>query len=259
MKILVTGYKGFIGSRIYKELLENKVLYYDDVPFELDGLEINDPFPKKRYDRIYHFGGKTLLRESLSDPMDYFNQNVNFTANLLEKARKDDSAVVFPTSGSAGLSDNPYSKSKYLAEQWVDMYGKIYGLKGKIYRLYNVYGGKKGAIYNFLKAALNNEPINVYNEGTSIRDYVHVDKVVSFIMSFVKDTRMMKIDLGTGIPTSTNELVHIIEDVINYKFKINYSDLSVQEPKYSVSPQHTVYSNLRDGIKRVWEELKCVN
>ena len=258
MKILVTGYKGFIGSKIYREFIEESEFFEEphDKEFVVDGLEINDPFPTKKYDRIYHFGGKTLLRESGKDPFDYFEQNVNFTAKLLEKARKDDSAFIFPTSGSAGKTNNPYSVSKYMAEKWVKMYGEFYGLKGIIFRLYNVYGGQKGAIYNFLKAAYLNKAITVHNYGANIRDYIHIYDIISEITSRTPQETIYEVEVGTGKATSTTELIKTIEEITEHQFEIIYETSPVEEAIYSVSPvKKTIYIPLKKGIEIVIDEV----
>ena len=256
MKILVTGHKGFIGQRVYNAFNNFKDAHLYDDSTEIDGLEINEPFPTKKYDCIYHFGGKTLLRESGKNPLEYFEQNVNFTVKLLEKARKDDSSFVFPTSGSAGKTSNPYSVSKYMAENWIKTYGEFYGLKGIIFRLYNVYGGHKGAVYNFLKAAYENKPIKVYNYGANIRDYIHIYDAVSLIVSKPTQYKMYDFELGTGKATSTTELIKMIEEKTFHRFEIKYTRSRVKEALYSVSPKKILNcTDLKEGIEIVWTNV----
>lgn len=251
MRILVTGYKGFIGSKIYDSLKN-----INDKNINVYGLEISEPFPEVKYDIIYHFGGKTLLRESLKEPHEYFEQNVNFTAKLLEKARKDDSIFIFPTTGSS-KAENPYSISKAISELWIKMYSDLYGIKGALYRLYNVYGGKKGAVYLFLKSAVEGNAITLYNRGENLRDYIYVDDVVNYILHDKHNEKIMVKHVGTGIGTSTLQLVHKIEDFIGHKVEIRYGKSDVKESFYSIASDPVPYStSLEKGIEKVYDLIK---
>ena len=104
MKILVTGYKGFIGRHIFSMLKSEG--------FNVDGIDIGDIVKNDRYDFIIHFGARTLIRNSLEKPYEYFVDGLDLTMRMLEKARKDGSLIVFPTSGSIEEPTNPYSLAK---------------------------------------------------------------------------------------------------------------------------------------------------
>ena len=167
MKILITGDKGFIGTQISQFLYDKKTGY--------TGIDKGDRIPEDRFDIILHFGARTLIRNSLERPYEYFTDNEDFTMQILEKCRHDDSAIVFPTSGSVSLPTNPYSLSKKNGEDWVNMYSKLYGVRSHVLKLFNIYGegSRKGAVYLFSKAASDNMPATVYGDGTHRRDFFH--------------------------------------------------------------------------------------
>ena len=243
-KILVTGYKGFIGSRLYR--------VFKDSGMNVDGLEINDPFPTEKYDKIYHFGGQTLLRESYKNPYMYFKQNEDFTLKLLEKCRQDDSQFFFPSSGSAVKHTNPYSLTKFHAENWINMYAELYGITGRIYRFYNVYGGQKGAVYNFIKASFADESITIYNNGNNVRDYIYIDDVIGYIISHWAKN-MKTVEVGTGIGTPTNELIELIESATKHRFRAKYyEDSPVAEDVITVAKKPVEHHTLlKEGIRNV--------
>lgn len=89
--VLVTGHKGFIGSTVFNYLKENGVV--------VDGFDVGDEFPTKRYDIIVHLAARTLIRNSKLHPYEYFLDGTHLTMRFLEKARLDSAVLVYPTSG----------------------------------------------------------------------------------------------------------------------------------------------------------------
>ena len=71
MKILITGDKGFIGTQISQFLYDKKT--------DFTGIDKGDRIPENRFDIILHFGARTLIRNSLERPYEYFTDNENFT------------------------------------------------------------------------------------------------------------------------------------------------------------------------------------
>ena len=99
MKILLTGHKGFIGTQIYRSL--------QDSGYDIDGVDLGGRRIIKKYDVILHFGARTLIRNSIKAPYEYFQDGLALTVRFLEKARVDNSIFVFPTSGSIDEPTNP--------------------------------------------------------------------------------------------------------------------------------------------------------
>ena len=92
MQILVTDYEGFIVSRILGTLKKSDC--------DIDGIDQGAKVPDTKYDIILHFGARTLIRNSINAPYEYFQDGLALTLKFLEKARLDNSLFVFPTSGS---------------------------------------------------------------------------------------------------------------------------------------------------------------
>ena len=93
-------------------------------------------------DVIYHLAALPRIQPSFVNPNKTFDSNVKGTQNIMEYARKLDIPVVYAGSSSShgDKCANPYTHSKWLGEEVVTMYNKIYNIPTAICRFYNVYG-----------------------------------------------------------------------------------------------------------------------
>lgn len=252
MKILVTGHKGFIGSQIFSTLRDSGT--------EPIGLDMGDPLLEDRYDYIVHMGARTLIRNSVNAPFEYFKDNLGLTLTFLEMARKQDSNIVIPTSGSIQKPSNPYSMSKKQIVEWVNLYRELYGVRVYLLRFYNIYGptSRKGAVYLFTKAAICGETVTIYGEGNHVRDFVHVRDVANLIKDIVNGKlNLGDFEVGTGIGTSVHELQNLVETVTGRKLETSAKPYLLEEADTLVASK-TVLSSfipLKIGIKEVFENL----
>lgn len=248
MEILLTGYKGFIGTQIYKYLKESG--------YSVDGIDLGDDIPDKKYDVILHFGARTLIRNSIKAPYEYFQDGLALTVKFLEKARNDKALFVFPTSGSIDEPTNPYSLSKKNGVEWINLYKNLYSANSIILKLFNIYGetARKGAVYLFSKAALEGTEIPVYGGGNQIRDFIHVDDLVKCIIRIIEgDVGPGEYEIGTGIGTSINALIKKVETITGRKVKRIEQDFLLKEAPslYSRNPLPINPLKLDDGIRKV--------
>ncbi|BAB60067.1 NDP-sugar epimerase [Thermoplasma volcanium GSS1] len=249
MMILVTGHRGFIGSHIYSYFNGNSEVY---------GFDIGDKLEDRRYDVIIHMAARGLIRKSIEFPYDYFQDDLSLVVRFLELARKNDSVFIFPSSGSTAEPTNPYSLAKKNAEEWIRLYGKLYGLKYYILRFFNIYGdgAKKGAVYLFTKAALSGEEAIVYGDGSHIRDFLYVGDVPITIERILNEKyRTGEYEVGSGKGTSVNDLISLIEKVTGKKIRTRHEDYIVPEASELVA-KNTIVKNptpLEVGVERVME------
>jgi nucleoside-diphosphate-sugar epimerase len=251
-KILLTGHKGFIGRHILS-LLTHK-------GHNVDGVDLGDSIKNDRYDYIVHFGARTLIRKSLEKPYEYFLDNLDLTLKMLEKARKDGSMIVFPTSGSIEEPTNPYSLAKKNAVEWIQLYEKLYGVKAVILKLYNIYGedSGKGALYLFCKAAAENSEVTIYGNGEHIRDYTHVSDVADLVNRIVSgDVKEGTYEVGTGVGTSVKQLLSLVEKESGKKLNVIYKPYVVQEAEELYAKESALINPIRieEGIRRVYNTL----
>jgi len=117
---------------------------------------------------------------------------------------------------------SPYGIAKLTAERYIDFYAKEYGLKYSILRYANVYGprqdpfGEAGVVAIFASQMLRNKPCTLYGFGHMVRDYVYVDDIVSATIKSTNENTCNTFNIGTGIPTSVNELFSLMSKITNY-------------------------------------------
>ena len=257
---VVTGGAGFIGSHMVDLLLDDgfRVHVIDNlVGGRLQNLEHRKRDPNLRIetrdinelaaddslfhgaDYVFHFAGIGDIVPSIDRPVDYLATNVLGTIKVLEAARRAGVrkfvyaassscyglAEELPTTEKAPISpEYPYALSKYMGEEAVLHWGRVYKLPVNSIRIFNAYGtrsrtsGAYGAVFGvFLAQKLAGKPFTVVGDGTQRRDFVYVTDVARAFYLAATTERVNGIyNLGAGNPQSVNRLVELLEgDVIH--------------------------------------------
>lgn len=158
-------------------------------------------FARERFDRVIHLGAQAGVRYSLDNPFAYADSNLNGTLTVLEGCRHHGvQHLVYASSSSVyGLNeqmpfktsdgvDHPvslYAASKKANELMAHSYSHLYGLPTTGLRFFTVYGpwGRPDmALFKFVRAILNGEPIDIYNQGQLSRDFTHIDDIVEGVI-----------------------------------------------------------------------------
>lgn len=199
----------------------------------------------KGQDVIYHLISTTVPTTSNRHVSKEIKDNVEFMSELLEACvRCHVGKVVFLSSGGTvyGINSpcplkeemetcpiNSYGMQKVMNEKLLYLYRYLHGLDYRIVRLANPFGpyqkpnGVQGAVAAFTYKALKKEEINVYGDGTVIRDYLYIDDAVRAIVNIADSKETEKIyNVGSGEGTSINELLKVIEKVLKRELHINY-------------------------------------
>lgn len=236
MKILITGGAGYIGSHTVVELLnknedlilidnfynskrkalENikKITNKDFKFYEMDYTDINlleKVFEENKIDAVIHFAGYKAVGESVEKPIEYYQNNVSGTLNLLSVMKKHNvKKIIFSSSATVygvpqklpitetdkvGDTTNPYGTSKLFIEQILkDLYNSDNTWSIAILRYFNPVGAHTSSLIGedpngipnnlmpyILKVATGEKPkLNVFGndyetkDGTGVRDYIHV-------------------------------------------------------------------------------------
>jgi len=249
MQVLVTGGCGFIGTNLIKRLLDDgyKVECLDNYSTgkrenELEGckyIEVDISDSLRRYkgfgletyqlqkpDIIYHLAAIPRIQPSFLEPTKTFDSNVKATQNIMEYARTLNIPVVYAGSSSSHGDKyaNPYTHSKWLGEEVVTMYNKVYNTFTAICRFYNVYGEyqlTEGAYCTVLgifeRLYNNNEPLTITGDGEQRRDFTHVDDIVDALykIGIEGHTHEDAWELGTGNNYSINEVYQMFKEKFN--------------------------------------------
>jgi len=184
MKCVVTGGAGFVGTNLINRLLDDghEVISFDNystgkVENEVERKGVKyfdlDIAEKKQYDfepdAIFHLAALARIQPSFEHPTKSFEANSLGTQNIMEWARQTKCPVVYAGSSSihGDKYANPYTFTKWLGEEIIKMYSKIYDVPTIITRFYNVYGKHQatdGAYCNVLGQAMGNneETLRMY-------------------------------------------------------------------------------------------------
>jgi UDP-glucuronate 4-epimerase len=195
------------------------------------------------YDVIVHLAAKAGVGPSIKDPITYQRVNIIGTQNLLEYASLNKiKQFVFASSSSVyGVNStlpwteddkqlqpiSPYASSKISSELLGYTYSYLYNIRFVALRFFTVFGPRQRpdlAIHKFSKLLLNNEPITVYGDGKTGRDYTYVDDIVQGIISAISyDKSQYEIfNLGNNNLVTLNHLIESLEIVFEIKANIKY-------------------------------------
>ena len=203
MNILLTGSDGFIGSHLFYALKEEHNVYGFDLKNGHNILQTDFP---KDIDLVIHLAGLSGVRDSLNRPTDYWTTNVIGTQRLFENYK--DVRIIYASSSTAHEPwKNPYAMSKYSMEQL--NHNNAVGM-----RFTTVYG--PGARVDMLIPKILRNDVQYLNVN-HIRDFIHVNDILSAVEIMMTNTFRGVVDVGTGI---SNKLV----DIADY-FKIDYKSM----------------------------------
>jgi UDP-glucose 4-epimerase len=242
MNILVTGGAGFVGTNLIKQLLKegHQVISVDNYHtglrsnhqpgvqyVEFDIRNIDDYSSWGEFDIVYHLAAIARIQPSFKEPYDYFTTNANATFKIAKYCSEKNIPLVFAGSSShwSGKFKNPYTFSKDVSEEIIQLFQKHYGLKASIARFYNVYGPyhlKEGGyctvIGKWEKCIEEQKPLTIYGDGNKRRDFTHIDDIVSaLILINEKQAWGHMFELGRGKNYSIKEIASMFQTDIIYE------------------------------------------
>ena len=168
------------------------------------GSILNKPFLEETlrgYDVIFSLAGSSGAADSIKDPYHDLDTNLKGHLNILEACKKNNPNVllIFPSTrlvygkpDADAVSENHalrpesiYAIHKITTEQYYLMYHHLYGMRCIIYRIANPYGPYQrfgsnhyGILNWFIHKAINKEKIEIYGDGSQVRDFIHIEDVI---------------------------------------------------------------------------------
>ena len=289
-RCLITGHKGYIGSKLFKALQDagHSVMGIDlEEDIQKDVISVlaegtDGKFHPHYYnfqpEYIFHMACWPRVAYSVENPVDTNRNNILAGTILLNFARKVGSVkrVIYSSSSSVmgnGLGpESPYALQKYTTEIETTLYSKLYGLDTVSLRYFNVYshdqtvsGPYATAISNWMHALRNDIVPYIEGNGEQRRDMVNVEDVVKaniFCMEQESNFDGAVLEVGTGTNISLNQ----IKDIVNTHFpnvKFDYRDPrpgDVKETKAKIAPLKsmgwTARIDIFDGIDDCFRRIK---
>lgn len=237
-RCLVTGHKGYIGSRLFKKLKElgHEVMGIDqktdpshDIIVHLaeggDG-KFHPHYYNFQPEYIFHLACWPRIGYSLEKPVETMQNNVLAGSILLNFAKKCGSVkrVIYSSSssvvGNGAGPTNPYALQKYATELEMSIYAGVFDLDTVSLRYFNVYSEDQSAtgpyatvVAHWLYSLEHGIEPFITGDGEQRRDMIHVDDVVSaniFAMNYQEALNGAVFDIGTGDNVSLNELKDLV-------------------------------------------------
>jgi UDP-glucuronate 4-epimerase len=281
--IIVDNFSSYYDPKLKEERI-SKLLY--DYNFELKRVDIRDfeslrkIFLENQIDIICHLAAQAGVRFSLKNPFIYEETNVRGTLNLLDLAKEfkikgfifASSSSVYGASKKIPFSENDpilqpislYGATKKAAEALVFSYHHLYKIPSTILRYFSVYGPfwrPDLALYKFVQAILNDQPIEVYNFGKMKRDFTYIDDIVEGTISALERNYPFEIfNLGNNHPIELNYFIESIEKLLGKKAKkillpiqpgevpVNWADISKAQKLLNYHPKVTFEEGLKKTI-----------
>ena len=215
-------------------------------------------FETYRPDHVVHLAAQAGVRYSIEDPRTYVSANIQGTFELLEAARAHPPARLLMASTSSVYGANtkmPYAEvdkadtqmSFYAAtkatEAMAHSYAHLYGLPVVMFRFFTVYGpwGRPDmALFKFVKAILEGQPIDVYNHGDMRRDFTYIDDLTEAVWRLGQDfprtslgafdslspvAPFRVVNIGKDDPDTLGMFVERIETALGQRAEKNMMDM----------------------------------
>jgi UDP-glucose 4-epimerase len=284
---LVLGGAGFIGSHLVDGLKAagHEVRVFDRPQEFLDPVDLERALPGAEL--VFHLISTTVPKNSNENPALDIESNIAGTARLLELLRKHPPRrLVFISSGGTVYGvprvtpireSHPtdpissYGIHKLAIEKYLHMNHALYGLDYRVLRVANAYGERhrtdkaQGAVAAFLERALRGEPIQIWGDGSVVRDYVYAGDIAHAFLQVVQYQGQERVfNIGSGQGVSLNELVDAIATVIGRRPGVEYTpgrqfDVPINVLDISRAQQHLGWqprTRLIDGLRRTYEWMR---
>lgn len=265
MKVLVTGGAGFIGGHLIDALLaqnaEVRVIdnfstgrreNIDRVRSRVDFIEadICDPEAIARavhgVELVFHEAAIPSVSRSVADPVASNQANVGGTVSVLNAARLAGVRKLVYAASSSAYGDtptlpkvetmtprpmSPYAISKLAGEQYVTVFGKLYGFETVSLRYFNVFGPRQdpkseyaAVIPRFVTTILAGQRPVIFGDGEQTRDFCFIENTVSANLLAAKATTHGEVvNVACGARVSLNALIGLINDELGTDVKPEYA------------------------------------
>lgn len=286
--ISVDNYDSFYSKSIKQS---NQKKHFENRNFEfheIDIKNIKNLKTLKKIDCIIHLAAKAGVRPSIENAPDFFDVNIYGTLAVLEYAKDNNiKQFIFASSSSVyGINPNipwsedelnllpisPYASSKLACEKIGFTYSYLYQIRFISLRFFTVFGPRQRpdlAISKFFNSLQKNTPIEMFGNGSSIRDYTFIDDIVQGIINSISynATSYEIINLGNSHAISLKELVNEIAKVSNITPNIIYKNEQLGDVPKTYANIKKGYellnykpkTLLKEGLRKQYEWLKTTN
>jgi UDP-glucuronate 4-epimerase len=239
-------------------------------------------FREEAFDCVVHLAARAGVRPSLAEPLLYAETNIRGTLNLLELAREsgvrrfvfgssssvygENEKVPFSEDDPVNRPISPYAATKAAGELLCHTYSHLWGLRCVALRFFTVYGARQRpdlAIHKFARLISRGQPVPVFGDGTTRRDYTFVDDIIAGVRAAMdyEASAFEVINLGESRTVSLSELIGLLERELGREARLErqppqpgdvpqtFADISKARRLLGYDPQ----TPIEEGIRRFVE------
>lgn len=263
----------------------NYKLYIGDIR---DREKIRQVFECNNIDFVIHLAALAGVRTSIDNPQLYLDVNCIGTQNIFEEMKNHNLKKIIMASSSSVYGNckdypftenmcvdypiSPYAASKKSNEIMGYVYHNLYDFNMVLLRFFTVYGPRQRpdlAINKFTNLIINNEPVTMYGDGTTLRDYTYIDDVIDGIIKSVNyiecNSNVYEIfNIGSSNPISLKDMINTIGEVLDVEPEViqlptqlgdvNMTYASIDKARRIIGYEPKV--SFLDGVKRFVEWYK---
>lgn len=307
VNILVTGGAGFIGSAMAEKLAEHPgafVVVVDNLSTgdekklrQKDNLklivcdvnewdEISNVFYRYGFQYVFHYAAVVGVQRTLKNPVSVL-RDIKGIENILNLSRTTGVQHVYFSSSSEVYGEPvefpqneettplnsrlPYAIVKNVGEAFLKSYYQEYGLPYTIFRFFNTYGPRQSkdfVISKFMAAALKNEPVTIYGDGTQSRTFCYIDDNVeacynAFAQGLYKND---VVNIGSDVEYPIIKVAEMIINLTGSKSEIKFlpklkeGDMTRRKP--DITKMRRLLSrpllDLESGLKKILENPEFI-
>ena len=266
-KYLITGGSGFIGTNLvtyikqYDPSAKIIVVSYADPIYPVENCKyiVCSVSNTEKYERyidgnttVVHLAWSGFPNIKIKNAFEGIENNIVNSCRLFETAINHNSRCIVFLSSGGGIYGKPmtvpireshpttplsyYGVEKLAVENYLRLMTSSSATKAVILRPSNPYGKYQrpftgqGVISTFLASALTDRPVEVWGDGSAIRDYYYIDDLSSaIVLATESDEKCIVANVGSGTGSSINDIIGAIEKVTNRQLSVNYVEVTSAE------------------------------
>ena len=242
--IIVDNFCNYYDPQIKERNISNLLLNPECKIYRYDIRNMNDlkkVFEENEFDTVIHLAAMAGVRPSIENPIYYQDVNCMGTQNILELMKEYGVKNLIMASSSSVYGNcketpfkedfivdyaiSPYAATKKANEVMTHVYHKLCNMNVIMLRFFTVYGPRQRpdlAINRFTRLLLDNQPIPMFGDGSTSRDYTYITDIIDGIVRSInyvhKNNNVYEIiNLGNNSPVSLKEMINVIADTIGVK------------------------------------------